>query len=88
METTIPFCGFYYSEFSDVIDAAIEDYFTDDCGNVNSSIAEKVFDNTDYKGLYCRAAKMYTECLASDLKLAITFKELVRQGTATTKASN
>lgn len=77
METTIPFCGFYYSEYSDLIDSVIDNYFTDDHGEVNKAISEKVFDNTDYKAVYTYAAKIYTEYLADELEIAVKFKELV-----------
>lgn len=77
METTIPFQGFYESDYSELVDSVIEDHFTDDHGEVNKAIASKVFDNTDYKGAYTQAAKLYTEYFAFEFKLKITFKELV-----------
>lgn len=77
METTIPFQGFYCSEYSELVDYAVTNCFQDDHGDINQAIADKVFDNTDYRALHEYAAKAYTEYFAFEFKIKLTFKELV-----------
>ena len=76
MQTTIPFQGFYNSEYSEMIDYAIEMAVADDHGDTNPAIAEKLFYNTDYKAFYKYAAKLYADHFADIFELNLTFTEL------------
>jgi hypothetical protein len=76
MDTTIPFEGFYESNYSYEIDSILEGYFQDDHGDVNPAIAEKVFEKTDYKAAYRYAAKLYTSNFSEVHGIDVKFKSL------------
>jgi len=77
INTNIRFNGFYNSLHSDIIDDAIESYYTDDNGLFNY---DSISDNIDYKTIHKDYIEVFTDDFKSWIKdnynLDIDFKDL------------
>lgn len=78
LETTIPFSGFYHSIHDQELDSQLEQYFSNDQGEVYQSLMQKAFDKADWSYIHSGYAKAYTEDFAAEFDLeTLTFKMLV-----------
>lgn len=65
METTIPFDGFYESEHSANLDYALESIFSNDHGEVNSSLFLKANDLIEWQRVFLAYSQRYVSNFAS-----------------------
>jgi hypothetical protein len=75
--TTIPFAGFYGSIHADNIQYQLEDIFTDNRGNVNATLLDKVYQTINFADCYTYYAKKYVGLFAQKLDLtSLEFESL------------
>jgi hypothetical protein len=77
MKTTIPFAGFYYSIHNSNLDDAVEQMFSDDHGNVNEKLSERVQMECNWSKVFKEYAEAYCENFALHFKLSsLKFEDL------------
>ena len=75
METTIPFSGFYCSIHDQELDSALEQYFSNDHGEVISQVLfQRAYDQADWAAIRDSYAKAYVEGFAEEFSIELNYK--------------
>ncbi len=76
-EIVIPFSGFYESLHASAIDNAIEQLFSDDSGDANTGLSNRLYNQCDFSTVRREYAKDYAKQFATEFELpSLTFKLL------------
>ena len=76
-EIVIPFSGFYESLHDSAIDNAIGQMFSDDRGDTNTGLANRLYNQCNFSRVRHEYAKDYTKQFATEFELpSLTFKLL------------
>lgn len=61
MLSTIPFAGFYQTQYDESLDQALESMFSDECGDPVPELVSKAFDRINWQKVHLAYAQMYCD---------------------------
>ena len=76
MLAVIPFSGFYESWHADELDSALEQMLSDDYGNCNHGLNERVYFSAEWQKIHAAYAAAYAENFADHFKIKLKFESL------------